>query len=402
MRYLSVLPRFLLNLTFPVRLAIAICSVLFVLLVYILMGSARNPSILAIPIALIAWIFGMRGVFFSIPPMFVILWGYFSIHFHTLFLPHPYLISFLAGTLALLVIGLLISSQRDSLDLSDAARRQISLAYEQQQRLNQQKDQFLQNVNHELRTPLTAIYAYVETLLDHGDKLDDEMRTDLLKHAMYCCDELQLLVNNVLNTLQMDYAKEHLNLEKLSVAATVDEVLTHTEPRKLREYNVALDIPEQLVVLANSQYLRQILRNLLSNAFKYTPAGTSITISASLSSGSLSREQAQQGAEVCIRVKDAGPGIPLDELHLLFGQFVRLKRDISGTVRGTGLGLHISQQLVEAMHGRIWAESSGIPGEGTCFSFTLPAVLPISPAPNPQEMERDQSAPTGSHSWRVF
>jgi len=77
-------------------------------------------------------------------------------------------------------------------------------------------------------------------------------------------------------------------------------------------------------------------------------------------------------------VKDAGPGIPPDELSSLFGQFARLKRDISGSVRGSGLGLYISRQLVEAMEGQIWAESTGIPGQGSCFCFTLPAGLPPS------------------------
>jgi signal transduction histidine kinase len=77
---------------------------------------------------------------------------------------------------------------------------------------------------------------------------------------------------------------------------------------------------------------------------------------------------------VCISVKDSGPGIPQDEIPLLFGQFVRLKRDLRGRVRGTGLGLYISKHLVEAMGGRIWVESTGIPGEGSRFCFTLPCT----------------------------
>ena len=232
-------------------------------------------------------------------------------------------------------------------------------------------------MNHELRTPLTAIYAYVETLLDHGDKLDPDMRVDFLKHAMYCCDELQLLVNNVLDTLQVDNAKQDLRVEELTVATVVRDVLNHTDTRRYQEKNIILDIPEHLVVRANVQYLRQILRNLLSNAFKYTPAGTPITISASLASNARPSDVSLHatGTAVCIRVNDAGPGIPPDELPLLFGQFVRLKRDISSPVRGTGLGLHISKQLVEAMNGHIWVESPGIPGQGSTFSFTLPTIL---------------------------
>jgi len=87
---------------------------------------------------------------------------------------------------------------------------------------------------------------------------------------------------------------------------------------------------------------------------------------------------------ILISVKDVGPGIPPEELPLLFGQFVRLKRDLSGSVRGTGLGLYVSKQLVEAMKGRIWVESTGRVGEGSRFCFTLPAApqalsLPAQP-----------------------
>ena len=127
---------------------------------------------------------------------------------------------------------------------------------------------------------------------------------------------------------------------------------------------------------ANKQYFRQILRNVLSNAFKYAPTGTEVIISAepyeavAPAGGAVS--------QICIRVKDTGPGIPPDELPNLFGQFVRLERDLSGPVRGSGLGLYISKQMVESMGGRIWAESAGVPGQGSCFSFTVAAG--ISPA----------------------
>ncbi len=78
--------------------------------------------------------------------------------------------------------------------------------------------------------------------------------------------------------------------------------------------------------------------------------------------------------EVCISVKDAGPGIPPDEIPKLFGQFVRLRRDVAGQVCGSGLGLYLSKQFVELMEGQIWVESEGIPGKGSCFRFTLPCV----------------------------
>ena len=75
---------------------------------------------------------------------------------------------------------------------------------------------------------------------------------------------------------------------------------------------------------------------------------------------------------MCLCVQDEGPGIPPEELPLLFQKFVRLQRDLSGTVQGSGLGLYISKQFVEAMQGRIWAESAGIAGQGSRFYVALP------------------------------
>ncbi len=83
-------------------------------------------------------------------------------------------------------------------------------------------------------------------------------------------------------------------------------------------------------------------------------------------------------SQVYICVQDSGPGIPASEIPILFGKFVRLKRDLVGNIRGTGLGLYICKQLVEAMEGRIWVESSGIPGQGSRFCFTLSAA-PLNP-----------------------
>jgi signal transduction histidine kinase len=133
-----------------------------------------------------------------------------------------------------------------------------------------------------------------------------------------------------------------------------------------------MDIPSHLVVRANAQYFRQVLRNLLSNATKYAAHDTPIIVSAALHGALVQRDH--PSPEICISVKDFGPGIPPENISSLFGQFVRLQRDISGKVRGTGLGLYVSKQLVEAMGGKIWVESTGVAGEGSTFRFTLPCV----------------------------
>src|SRR6266700_5035565 len=326
MRRLDAFPRFLLKLPFFVRLSVAILSVVFFLLLYMMVSpAARTPLMLAIPMALV-------------------------------------------------VIGLLVSLLRDSLDVVDAARLQSTRALEQQQQLNRAKDQFILNVNHELRTPLTAIAGFIELLLEYNERLDVEARIKFLKQAMDSCDDLQMLIGNVLDALQIDSEKEHPSLQAFSVLQAIREVLEYTDPRWLHSHRVHLDISEELVAVANEQYFCQVLRNLLSNAFKYTPADTDVLVSAGPCDNAA--QPSDSGSQVCIKVKDAGPGIPPDELSSLFNQFVRLKRDISGQVRGSGLGLFISKQMVEAMGGRIWAESAGIPGQGSCFCFTLAAQVP--------------------------
>ncbi len=368
MRYLHALPRYLLTLPFGVRLCIAVLSVGFSNLLFLMIPSAaQSASILAIAMVLVAWMFRRRGVCLCIISMFIILWVYYSYKNGSVLLPISTDMSFIVGTLALTIVGLVISSQRASLDLSDAARLQGMRAYEQQQQLNRIKDRFLQNVNHELRTPLTAVSGYIELLLEHGEDFDPAARATFLKNALYCCEELQLLVNNVLDTIHIDNQKKHLVLEPLSVAEVVREVIVHTDPRRLREHPLSLDIPADLLAFANVQYVRQILRNLLSNAFKYAPLDTAVTIRATCCY--------EESREVCISVQDAGPGIPPADISLLFGQFVRLQRDLAGKVRGTGLGLYISKQLVESMGGRIWVESTGIAGQGSCFYFTLRAAV---------------------------
>jgi signal transduction histidine kinase len=116
-------------------------------------------------------------------------------------------------------------------------------------------------------------------------------------------------------------------------------------------------------VWADEIRLKQILRNLFANALRYSPPRTPIFITAA-------EEPGQRLAR--IKVIDRGFGVPPDKQEAIFERFVRLERDMHGTVRGSGLGLAITRQLVEAMHGTITLESSGIKGEGSTFSFTLP------------------------------
>ena len=249
-------------------------------------------------------------------------------------------------------------------DLTD--RKQAA----QQRRLNQLKDQFIVNVNHELRTPLTQVFGYLELLTEYQEQLDAVTQAEFLVHAKEGCQELISLINHVLDALAVTEEVQPPPCELIALAPLVRNVLEHLDPRRLEAKRVHLALPEQLTVWANEQLLRQVLRNLLSNAFKYCPIPAIVTIHATqIDAGA---QDPGSALELCLCIEDTGPGIPPEELPLLFQKFVRLQRDLSGTVQGSGLGLYISKQFVEAMQGRIWVESAGIAGQGSRFYVTLP------------------------------
>ncbi|MGB8347135.1 MAG: HAMP domain-containing sensor histidine kinase [Ktedonobacteraceae bacterium] len=380
MRYMNALPRMLLHLPYRIRIMIVlpaflICAGLFV----IGFPSQLNGSLLSIPVVLAAWLFQRRGAAIVLGGAALIVWYVNSIIYHTMLWPLSALIPFVIGILALAAETLVVGYLRSTLEQADAARQiaeqaeyKIAQAYEQQKQLNRLKDQLLAHLNHELRTPLTTLHGYLELLGYCGPQIDPELYARFLHNAMEGCEELQRLIESVLYALQANTVGISATMEQrehIPVLALVQELLEQFDPRTREEHPIHLDIPAPLNTWANAHSTRQVLRNLLSNAFKYSPPGSPVSIRAADYAAETPGE-----AMVMISVKDAGPGIPPDELPLLFHQFVRLQRDVSGAIRGTGLGLYISKQLVEAMGGKIWVESAGIPDEGSLFCITLPTT----------------------------
>jgi signal transduction histidine kinase len=276
---------------------------------------------------------------------------------------------------------------------------QLESAYEQQLHLNELKDQFLLNVNHELRTPLTEIHGYLDLLTEYRGQLDQTVQDTFIDHAVRGSEELLHLVSNVLDAIRGDIFSKEPQFEELSIARMINEVIALFEPNKQQDYDLNVHIANSLMISADRQFLHQVLVNLLSNAFKYSPRGTPIMISAEPMVSSPANGTHEDLPKVLICVQDAGPGIPPADIPLLFEKFVRLKRDMVGSARGTGLGLYISKQMVENMGGRIWVESTGVPGEGSRFCFTLDAPLTSppdesEPAPVTQSSNADEAQET--------
>jgi signal transduction histidine kinase len=257
-----------------------------------------------------------------------------------------------------------IAAERERLQALEA-ERSATLAYEQQRQVNELKDQFLLHVNHELRTPLSVLGSSLELFKEFFDLMDPADRKNLLERAIANYDELVTLVDEVLDSIAVTGSLPPMPCESVPVLKTVEDVLAHLDPQHLKAYTIRLQVAEQLLAWANPQSLYHVLQNLISNIFKYVPKQTTISIEAT---------QPAPSSPVLLSVQDAGPGIPPEELPLLFERFVRLKRDLAGPIRGTGLGLYICKCLIEAMGGKIWAESTGRAGEGSRFCLTLPPI----------------------------
>ncbi|HVB74771.1 MAG TPA: ATP-binding protein [Ktedonobacteraceae bacterium] len=237
----------------------------------------------------------------------------------------------------------------------------LRAAYEQQKELDRLKDQFIMTASHELRTPLTAVQGYIELLQTYNARLNTEERADFIAKAQRGCDELVLMVGNIMDSSRVHVDVNEVRPGPVPLAVSVAHVLEIMEGVTRRENrHIQLDIADDIIVLADELRLRQIILNLLGNAIKYSPAGSTIEVSAS-----------HDDDMSTLRIRDHGFGIPPADQSRLFERFVRLERDMNSPVRGAGLGLSISKQLVEAMGGHIWVESSGIDGEGSVFAFSL-------------------------------
>lgn len=337
-----------------------------------------------LPIVCTCWLFRYRGLIVSLVLNGLIFQLIYLFLLQGMLPDADFVEGGVVGFVTSLGIGLIICWLRTAVDHIHAARqkavlaeqermltilkeRQITLAFEQQRKMNALKDQFLLNVNHELRTPLTILGGTLELLKEFGAHLEAGKREQLLRDALTSQEELVHLVDRVLDATKVVGDIPMVNAEAVNVRELLEEMLTHLAPQDLAAYTINLEVPEQTMVWADPQFLRQVLHNLFSNIFKYVPEQTSVCIEAT---------QADQYSPVCLTIQDAGPGIPPDEMPLLFEKFVRLKRDLTSSTRGTGLGLYISKQLIEAMGGRIWVESSGREGEGSRFCLLLSPVSP--------------------------
>ncbi len=228
------------------------------------------------------------------------------------------------------------------------------------------KSEFVATVSHELRTPMTSIRGYADILLMGAAGPLNENQTHFLQIIKNNTERLNILVNDLLDISRIEAGRVALSPQPLDVRKIAEDVLADILRRSQEDNKpmaISLNAPHELPrIFGDAERVRQILSNLVDNAYNYTPAEGQIRV----------RIHVNQDNEVQVDVSDSGVGVPIEEQNRIFERFYRGEHPFVLATPGTGLGLPIVKQLVEMHNGRIWMESKGIPGEGSTFSFTLP------------------------------
>lgn len=225
--------------------------------------------------------------------------------------------------------------------------------------VDQLKSSLISTVSHELRTPLTMIQGFSQLLVDRD--LSEANSREALRQINTSSERLSRLIDDLLSVSRIEAGRLAVRPEAVDVREVAREVLASFQTREGRELRVEAD-DELPAVHADPDMFVQILTNLISNAIKYSPAGTPVSVAAR-----------RNGPTVEVAVEDRGIGLSEKDVARIFDKFGRADRPEVRKVSGTGLGLYITRNLVEMQGGQIWVRSE--PGLGSTFSFCLPVAV---------------------------
>ncbi|MCM1986986.1 PAS domain S-box protein [Methanococcoides seepicolus] len=239
---------------------------------------------------------------------------------------------------------------------------ELATANEELKSLDQMKDRFLSNVSHELKTPLTSIKGYTELIYDESLGVLSEQQKEVERTVLRNANRLKRLVDSLLYISRVQSGNVQYLFEPVSVVEIVEMTLQdlkiQIEDKKLTvEKNIANNIP---TINGDRDKLTDMLTNIVDNSIKFTPEG-----------GSLKFTIEEEDEFIHIVLKDNGIGIPPDMIPMLFQRFYQIDASRTRKYGGTGLGLYICKEIVNAHKGKIWAESEG-ENKGTGMHIQLP------------------------------
>ncbi|EAC3456206.1 cell wall metabolism sensor histidine kinase WalK [Listeria monocytogenes] len=228
-----------------------------------------------------------------------------------------------------------------------------------QEKVDQERRDFVSNVSHELRTPLTSMHSYLEALSD-GEWEDKEIAPRFLEVTQNETERMIRLVNDLLKLSRMDGGREQLEKSFVNFTDFFNHIIDRFEMMKKETIMFKRHIPREPVIIEiDEDKVMQVLDNIISNANKYSPDG-----------GRISFYLKKFEDEIEVSIADEGLGVPDEDLANVFDRFFRVDKARSREMGGTGLGLAIAREVIEAHGGRIWAERNK--NKGTIIKFTLP------------------------------
>jgi PAS domain S-box-containing protein len=222
---------------------------------------------------------------------------------------------------------------------------------------DQRKSDFISMVSHELKTPLTSMNSYVQVLQKKAAQQGDQLAVGMLDKAAKQANKMTSLINGFLNVSRLETSKIHIELTEFDMADLIKEVEDETAVQG-SSHQFIFEPVEKTVIIADREKIGQVMTNLISNAVKYSPSGTTISIACVTRDG-----------EMTVSVSDQGMGINAEELPRLFERYYRSSNAGDKHIAGFGIGLYLSYEIIKRHNGEIWAESA--PGAGSTFYFSL-------------------------------
>ncbi len=227
----------------------------------------------------------------------------------------------------------------------------------------QRKNDFISMVSHELKTPLTSMKSYIQVLQGKARKSGDELASAMLDRSNLQVKKMTNMINGFLNVSRLEAGKIHIDLQRFDLALLVKEA-EEEATATVKSHQVVFAPVVETFVNADRVKIGQVIENLINNAVKYSPTGSTIRV-ACVTAGNTAQAS----------VKDEGVGIGDQDLPKLFERYYRVKDAEMRNIAGFGIGLYLCKEIIERHEGKIGVDS--IPGEGSTFWFTLP-VMPMT------------------------
>ncbi|MCD6429289.1 HAMP domain-containing histidine kinase, partial [bacterium] len=265
------------------------------------------------------------------------------------------------GSCVLIIFSILGYSLIKSIYKEIEFRKKLQKAYQELQKLDKAKTEFLSIASHQLRTPLSILKGYLSMLLEGTYGRLPSKIYPVIQNLFNTNEQLIKLVNDLLNISRIEAGKISVNKKEVDIEKFISSIVQEIQPeaqQKGLEVKYKNTCPVKKILLDPSK-IQQVILNILDNAIKYTQKG-GITI-----------ETTQRDSSLLIKIKDTGVGMTKEETQRIFESFRRGDAGQKMWTGGSGLGLYVAKKFVEMHNGKIWAESEG-PGKGSTFYIELP------------------------------